>query len=425
MHLSRRTLLRGFGAAAIAAPFLDLLSSRKAHASTRPKRLAIFFSPNGTKHSRYWPESNGGLSFPAGSILEPLAQHKDRLLVLKGINFLTQWNHEPGFETMLTGVSADASTWGATQGQSVDQYIGSKIGDGSRFKTLDLGVQTDAWGAGVQTRMLYAPGHVLVHPDQNPMNVFTRVFGDAGSTADQSAAKRKRKQSVLDLVKGELDGLRTELGTLEKTKLDAHTDAIRQLEQQLASASTPLSCSTPQPLAEFDVTAQENFPKVATSQMDLMALALACGSTRVATLQMAHTVGPLTMSWLGHGATHHDLSHQQSEEFVQGERWYAEQFSYLLTKLASLPEADGSGTVLDNTLVVWAKELADGTLHDATNVPWVLAGATGYLKTGRLLDVGGKPHQKLLVSICQAMGLSDDTYGAPGYEQGPLADLTL
>ena len=74
--------------------------------------------------------------------------------------------------------------------------------------------------------------------------------------------------------------------------------------------------------------------------------------------------------------------------------------------------------------VVWAKELCDGRLHNCESVPFVLAGASGYLRVGRYLKVGGEPHQKLLVSICQALGVQTDSFGNPMYGQGPLSGLT-
>jgi hypothetical protein len=81
--------------------------------------------------------------------------------------------------------------------------------------------------------------------------------------------------------------------------------------------------------------------------------------------------------------------------------------------------------MLDNTIVLWAKELADGRRHDGKSVPFILAGkAGGYLKTGRYLNFNGAPHQKLLVSVCQAMGLTNPTFGDPSHGTGPLDGLS-
>lgn len=83
--------------------------------------------------------------------------------------------------------------------------------------------------------------------------------------------------------------------------------------------------------------------------------------------------------------------------------WYAEPFAYLLKKLDSIPEGDG--TVLDNTLVLWGNELGKGNSHTRREVPFVLAGkAGGILRTGRYVQFApGTWHNDLLVACLNAM----------------------
>jgi hypothetical protein len=103
--------------------------------------------------------------------------------------------------------------------------------------------------------------------------------------------------------------------------------------------------------------------------------------------------------------------------------WYASEVAYLLAALAAIPEGDGS--VLDHTLVVWGTDLARGSKHDHWPTPFVLAGrADGYFETGRLIDVGDVSHNRLLVSIGNAMGLEElDVFGNLDEGSGPLAGL--
>jgi hypothetical protein len=430
--MRRRAFVTALGASAL-LPILSRTGLRgasvaRAQAATPVRRVVIFFSPNGTVH-RFWRPTGEGtdFSFAAGSILEPLAELKARLLILDGIDFKDVANHEPGMHAMLTGGGPETET----QGQSVDQYIASRLPADSPFASIELGVGTDAWGGNTQTRMLYAPGQTFVHPDQDPVNVYKRLFGDAGATPGQLDARLRKKQSVLDLLRGELSDLRGRVGAEEHQKLDAHLDALRRMETSLSGPAANLSCDAPPaPVMQLDPNAHENFADITRAQTDLLVTALACGLTRVATLQLSHTVGPHVFSWLGLSEGHHSLSHMDDSntagvmQFVTAERWLAEQFGYLLQQLDALPEPGGDGTLLDHTLVVWAKELADGRLHDNVSVPFVLAGAPGYLTTGRYLKLGGEPHQKLLVSICQALGLDNATFGNPGYGTGPLAGLS-
>ncbi|MFI5309361.1 MAG: Tat (twin-arginine translocation) pathway signal sequence domain protein, partial [Polyangiales bacterium] len=106
------------------------------------------------------------------------------------------------------------------------------------------------------------------------------------------------------------------------------------------------------------------------------------------------------------------------------ERWFATQFASLLDKLASTPEADGSGSLLDTSTVIWVKELGDSRLHDFKAVPFVIAGSgNGYWKPGRYLKLDSVPHQKLLVSLCLAMGVDVDHFGVSDIT-GDLPELS-
>lgn len=421
---SRRRFAQSLGAALLAAPFLSLLTEKPARADMgkTAKRLVVFFSPNGTIHE-HWRPSGGGTAFDfkPGSILEPLATRKSDLIVCDGIDYVGVANHEQGMANMLTG-GGGAGTLGA--GMSVDQFVASKIGTDSRFPSLELGVQTSAWGGNVQTRMSYGGPGVFVPPDDSPKSVFDRLFGGATGGASGMDKLKARRQSVLDVVKGDLADLQSRVGAAEKAKLDAHLDAIHKAE---LSSMGLMGCTPPVMGAPLDPYDNDSFPAISKAQIDLLVLALACGATKVASLQMSHTVGPPVFSWAGCGDGHHSLSHSDDSstkgvaDFVAAERWVATQFMYLLDTLAATADPAG-GTMLDSTLVVWCKELGDGRLHDCVSVPWVLAGG-GVFTPGRYLDFKGAPHQKLLVSICHAMGLTNPTFGDPSHGTGPLDGL--
>jgi hypothetical protein len=51
------------------------------------------------------------------------------------------------------------------------------------------------------------------------------------------------------------------------------------------------------------------------------------------------------------------------------------QLGYLISKLKSMPEGDG--TVLDNSMILYGSSLADGDRHEHENLPLLLAGRGG------------------------------------------------
>jgi hypothetical protein len=424
--ISRRAFGLGLGASALAGSWLRGLEGvARAAGGKTAKRLVVFFSPNGTIHDHWRPQGSGSdFSLPAGSILEPLAAHKSGLVVLDGIDFFGTSNHEGGMAHMLTGGGSATHVGG---GASVDQFIAQQIGTGLPFPSLELGVQTSAWGGNVQTRMSYTAPGSYAPPEDDPAKVFSRMLEkvSAEPTAGPTSKEIRRKR-ILDLVSDELNELRSQGGLEEQLKLDQHIDAIHQLELSLTSKGMCGSIEGPEALSPYD---NASFPAITRAQTELLTTALACGMTRVASLQLSHTVGPPVFSWLGISEGHHSLSHTDDgnpegiANFVATERWFAGEFAWLLNRLEATEDLEFGGTLLDNTLVVWAQELGDGRLHECSSVPFVLAGAKGVLGGGQYLNYGGEPHQKLLVSICQMMGVDTALFGNPTYGTGGLTGL--
>ncbi len=140
------------------------------------------------------------------------------------------------------------------------------------------------------------------------------------------------------------------------------------------------------------------FRSVGKLQMDVLTLALACGRTKVSTLMWGSGEGGPVLSWLGQSSEQHLISHRVSaygsENPLAGaatmladiDRWYGEQFAYLLGKLQAYDE--GGFSLLDNSAVVWLNELSDGKIHSFLDLPFVIAGsAGGYFKQGQYLKL--------------------------------------
>ena len=292
---------------------------------------------------------------------------------------------------------------------SIDQVVAHHIGQDSRFMSMELGAQTSFWGCTSNTRMSYRDG-LFVTPKDSPLNVYDRMFADLGN--EQLLSHRRR---LMDIHRDEIEALRSRLGHEEQTRLDAHLEALDTVDRAISGTS---SCPTPSPLAYFGVNDYDSFKQVVQHQIDLAVQALACGMTNVATVQLSHTISQTVFTWLGHSDSHHSLSHAAPADtvnlglFVETERWYAEQFAYLLDQLLSLPDPVTGSPLLDDTVVLWAKELGDGRIHTCQDVPWVLAGnAGGQFRTGRKVDLTGHTHDGVLTSIAQSFGLEVESFG--------------
>jgi len=439
--LSRRALLRGLGGAAIGLPFLGAMADT-ASAIAFPKRFVVFFTGLGTVKPAWVPKGTE-TEFGFGPILAPLEPFKKKTLVLEGIDMESAYHgpgdpHQQGIGQALTGTELQEGMlfpyacnpsamvgWGG--GISLDQFLADKIGQMTKFPSLELGVQVQY--ANVSARISYRGGGQPVPPEDDPYEAFKRIFGDLGSDPEALARLRADRHTVLDAVTEDYARLNARLGTSDRHKLDAHLEAIREIEKRLdAPGVIGGACIPPELGTPVEPFENDNYPAIAKAQLDLLAMSLICDLTRVASIQWTTVQTGKVFSWLGQSEPHHTLSHSSDGDTVrQGMltdigNWHAQQLAYLCQKLDSVQEGDG--TVLDNTVILWCTDIAQGNTHARRDMPYVLVGgAGGALKTGRYVKYKGAYHNDLLIALSHAMGVPVETFGNPEYCNGPLGGL--
>ncbi|XYI01760.1 DUF1552 domain-containing protein [Sorangium sp. So ce1128] len=440
-RLDRRTFLRGAGGLAVALPFLDAMSG-SASAVEFPKRFVVFFTGLGTV-KKAWQPSGTEAAFELGEILAPLSPYRDKLLVIEGVDMESAYHgpgdpHQQGIGQALTGTELQEGTlfpyacdpaalvgWGG--GISVDQFLAARLGQRTKLSSLELGVQVQY--ANVSSRISYLGPGQPVPPEDDPRAVFDRLFNDLSADPADLERRRALRRRVLGSVMEDYGSLSRQLGGEDRQKLEHHLEAVSEIEKRLdAPGLLGGACAVPELGEPLDVYANDNFPAIGRLQMDLLAMALACDLTRIASIQWSATQAGKVFTWLGQSDTHHALSHSspgheaKQKQLIDIGRWQAEQLAYLLGKLDAVPE--GAGTLLDNTIVLWCTDISAGQSHSRRDMPYVIAGrAGGDLRTGRFLRYAGDPHNNLLVALCNAMGVDVPTFGNPAYCTGPLPGL--
>jgi Protein of unknown function (DUF1552) len=430
MTLSRRSFLAGLGASAL-TPFLPVLNA-SGQEQLYPKRLLLVYTPHGAVKNAWLP-SGSETSFTLSRTLAPLERHKQKLVVLGGVNMEDVGvgaPHTKGLPLLWTGSKLlddgtfqrpDGSggfTYGWNSAPSVDQVIAARLAQATPYRTLEFGVRSG--GAGPASRMIYTAAKQPLAPATDPWAQFSRLF-----TGLSDRASRERLATVA-LAQAELKRLVPRIAAVERTKLEAHLDALASVERRLNTRTN--ACKGPSQPAKRDPNAIDNTPLVMGCQLDLVTAAFACDLTRIASLQYSFGDNDgRPYPWLGISDDHHSLTHSADSDTASWDKvvkiraWYAEQFALLLDKLAAVPEGDG--TMLDNTMVVWGSELGVGNTHSFRGTPFVVAGGGGgAYATGRFLNFEEKvAHNRLLVSMCRVMGLDDvTTFGDTDVGTGPL-----
>jgi hypothetical protein len=281
------------------------------------------------------------------------------------------------------------------------------------------------------SRMSYSGPGTPMPPVDDPAAAYDRLFKDLN--ADPIGQKRlsDERHLVLSSIMSDAQKLRGKLGSSDRTKLDQHLASLDSINQHLDKVvAVGGQCQQPPAVGNIgDIYDQANFEAIGKLQMDMLVMALTCDVTRVASIQWTRSVGDVVMSWLpGVSEGHHTLSHYGLDDpnarnaLIQINTWYAQQLAYLIDKMKSVQE--GSGTLLDNTVIFWCNELGIGNLHSHDDMRFLLAGGCGgAFKTGRHLSYNADPHNNLLLSLCHAMGVDLPTFGNPAYCTGPLANL--
>ncbi len=438
--ISRRTLLRGAGAA-LALPWLEAMMPARALATTeatdRSTRLAVLFMPNGVR-SDMWTPTGEGKEFTLSPTLEPLADLKDEILVLTNL-----WNQASdfgdghyvktsGFLTCTTinkslGIDLNCN------GLSMDQVAASATASKTPLPSLELGI--DPVSIGVDTNVGYTRvygSHIAwsgpkspLAREINPRQVFERLF-----RASQPSDSAHRDAMLLDRVLADAKELRQRLGAADRQRIDEYLESVRSLEQRL-NKSQGSANNVWQPRVPLDVNAQppEKIPNEHAEHvrlmLDMMALAFQTDTTRVCTFMFGNAVSGKNFSFLdGVTGSHHDTSHHQRKEdklrqYQLINRWHIEQYAYLLQKLSKMEEE--SGTVLDNSMILFGSGLRDGNSHSPHNLPIVVGGrAGGRLASGQHLAYDkDTPLANLYLALLDAFGcdaerFADSTEQLPG-----------
>ncbi|WP_437322211.1 DUF1552 domain-containing protein [Sorangium sp. So ce394] len=437
-------MLRGLFGVTVALPFLETFAPRRAAAGTGDvPPFAIFMrQANGVAQATndepemFWPSETGPLSKESlerdsDRAVSELKDYAGQLIMVRGVQFAFPGNgcgHSGGGNQCLTAarVSDDPSgNESLAMGESIDNRIATELNPaGVEPLTLYAGRM-----AGYINEVLsYRGPKQLRAAERNPFNAYKKLFGLADVGAEAQQALAERRASVNDLVRGEMRALmgRKDLSKSDRERLELHFDSIRDLEAALACELPPEEVAEMEAISP-NVGRSENVETVTRMQMDIIALAMACGVTRAATLQVGD--GNDGTEYTIHGArqkSYHKISHRIDSDGSEGppiegaqelhhqiDRIHARMFKHLLDRLSSYKL--GSGTLLDRGVAVWLNDNAD-KYHSYRKVPYILAGgAAGYLKTGQFVDMK-VTNNKLLNTIGAAVGCKNG-------QGGPLDDF--
>lgn len=413
-RFSRRVVLRGLGAS-VALPWLESakLSAAAARAEA-PKRFAFLFFGDGIHPPEWWSKGNGE-SLELGPAFASLEAVKHKVNFIHGLQHPGNvvGGHAKGAAGILTGVEplGGRQIRAAT---SMDQLLAQRLGADTMLPSLVLGCERPVSGFHESNFSMMYASHVSwsspvspVPAEMYPSLAFDSLFENQGN---------RTHISVLDHVLEQLHDVSRKVSHSDNARIEEYATSVREVEQRLAKMQQRGLEET----TDMDVLMGKRPADGLPNQIDehsrlmcdVIALAFQTDRTRVATLLLTNNLSGQVYPFLGLKVDHHNYSHGwQNKEYASITRFWVQQYAYLVNKLDSMQEGDG--TVLDHSCIMMANE--QWTAHSAPKIPLLMSGSlSGSLQTGRTLDYEDAKERKmssLCLSVMDRMGVTLDQFG--------------
>jgi hypothetical protein len=426
--LPRRAFLRGVGAT-MALPMLDAMVPAFGADITHPTpRLGFVYVGNGIVHRTFRPRGEGA-DFELSPVLRPLAPLREHLTVISGLDHAQAENfgdgtgdHPRSSAAWLTGVHAYDRTRPGVEvklATSADQLAADVLGRTTPVRSLELAVDTatqsscDSGDCFYVNTVSWRSETTPNLTENHPRIVFERLFGDGGSSAERLARTRKTT-SILDSVREEANRLAADFGSGDRAKLSEYLDSVREIEQRIQGVEASDEHSVALPDRPTGIPA--SFDEHTKLMLDLQLLAFQTDTTRVFSMILAREVSNRSYPHIGVPDQHHPVSHHRDdpgliEKKTRIDAYHISLLAYLATKMQAT--ADGDGTLLDQSLLMYGGGMGDGNLHRHSDLPCVLLGKLGgKIKAGQhLVYPEGTPMTNMLLTMLDKVGVHVEAIG--------------
>jgi hypothetical protein len=370
--------------------------------------------------------------------------------------------HGGGSCPLLCGTRSESASYSCRSITS-DQVIADLNAGATPLPSLVLRAQPSFYLAGYtfagRHRISYRGNNDPIEAQDSPQTAFQSIFGNFNPQDESERARfefeQRSRRSVLDMILVKRDQLLAKVSNADRVRLERHFDEIRDLETRIDSLqSADGECQVPtdpgpDPAVGGDNagagsediginTGYSDEHRRTRVMADLIHMAFVCDLTRAATLQITafqshmnvypitgNLDSPITLD-RPFRADLHEVGHNGDVDF-RGQlavslllQWHISHYAYLLDKLKSTPEGDG--TVLDNSAIIFMPEAGHGRhlntpsdttpkTHSVEEMVLLVAGRAGGLKPGRHIKTNGAHPAQCLISAMQAAGYQGSSLG--------------
>jgi hypothetical protein len=426
--VSRRTMLRGAGAA-LALPLLDSMVPAMAKAAGKaPVRLAFVYHPVGMIMDQWTPATEGkGFEFTPS--MKPLEPYRENISILTNLAQVQgralgdgPGDHAREGATWLTGVHPRRSETNLLCGPSADQIAARHLGKETQLASLELSLESPGlagacdqnYSCAYTNTVSWRTPTVPLPMEANPRVIFERLFGDAGNDPAARRESLEKQRSILDYVAGSIDRLQTGLGKRDRSKLSEYLESIRDIERRIQKAEQQ-SAEVKVPEMEHPVGVPEAYEEYTKLMVDLQAIAYQTDMTRVITFMLGRAGSNRPYRSIGISDGHHSLTHHMNDpekikKVARIDNYLVKQFAYYLERMKATP--DGDGNLLDHMVICYGSSLGDANIHTHHDLPIALVAGTGLFKGNRHLRYPSEtPLNNLFLNMMDKAGVPCDNFG--------------
>ncbi len=442
-HMPRRRFLRGVGAT-VALPFLDAMIpagrrlSGTARASVEKTRLVCIEEVHGLPGCNDWgatkhlfaPATTGAdFELLPDNALSPLSEFQDYLTIISNTDVrmaeaLTPpeigGDHFRSSAVFLTQCHPK-QTQGSDifAGTSMDQMYAQRFGQDTPMPSMQFCIENldQAGGCTYNYSCVYTDSVSWASPTEplpmirDPRVAFDMLFG-AGSTPEDREERRATRKSILDWIARDVEGVRKELGAIDRVRLERYLEHVREVERRIEMVEAHNSSGETRELPDAPPGVPDSFSEHMKLMFDLQVLSLETNMTRVISFKLGRDAQNRVFPESGsdkpfHPASHHGDKQENIMEFNKICKYRMSMLPYFLEKMKSTME--GEASLLDKTMIVWGSPMADGNIHNHRRCPLaLLGGANGHLKGNlHIKAADGTPMANVMLRILQALGFDD------------------
>jgi Protein of unknown function (DUF1552) len=427
-HLSRRTFLRGAGVA-VGLPLLEAMipaSSALSQTAAAPSpRMGFIYFPHGAIMDRWTPATEGS-DFEISPILKPLEKFKKQLTIVSGLEnkaAIAPPVHALSPGTWLSGVAPRKTQdpWG---GVTIDQMAAKHLGQDTPFPSLEVAIEARGgggscdreYGCSYAGTIAFRTPSTPLPMETEPRKLFQRLFGQ-GDTAQERKTIARQYSSLLDLVSEEASELQKSLGPRDRTALNDYLEGVREIERRVQKMEARDLSNLKLP--DTPAATQLPFDAHINLMFDMIALAFQANLTRVFTMMMCAEATNLTYNQIGVPDAFHAISHHQNdktriEKLVKIQTYHSEIMAKFATKLAALP--DGDGSMLDHAILLYGSNMSNSNAHNHYPLPSaIIGGGSGKIKGNQHLKYPDQtPLSNLLLTLANRAGIPVEKVGDDG-----------